>query len=77
MKFREHRETLKDSLATEREIPNLAELQKVCEEIAGTAGKIAVKYYCHDDRIGEDVYIVLMTGFGVVGFTNKSVRDLK
>jgi len=31
---------------------------------------LEIKFYCYDDRIDWDCYIVHMEGYGVFGFTN-------
>jgi hypothetical protein len=73
-KFREHRGSLADSMKTVVEVNGL-ELQQLCEKITGLDSWIEIRPYGYDDRIGWDTYIVLMPGWGVVGFTN-GVPDL-
>lgn len=78
MKIREHRGLLADSMETVKEIPNT--MQAVLNEVnlswSNTPRKfclddISVKYYCYDERIKWDCYIVEIKGVGVHGFTDQ------
>lgn len=59
MKFRHHRGSLEESLKTTIECNSIEELSKILEETHDHEIKsIKVKYYCHDSRIGKDLYMV-------------------
>jgi hypothetical protein len=73
-KFREHRGTLQESLATVVEVASLdeliAHLGPIVAPIPLTAERITIAHYAIDPRIGWDTYIVVITGHGVAGFLN-------
>ena len=79
-KFREHRGSLEDSLATERSVKNnsLEELIACVKASLSTypvdvnADTLSVEHYCKDNRqVGyPETYIVSIKRYGVVGFTN-------
>jgi hypothetical protein len=85
MKVRTHRGSLDDSMETVAEIP--ATLDALIEHMhasfgplrgnAGlppvTRGTVHVKYYCRDERIGWDTYMVTIDGWGAWGFTDGPV----
>ena len=86
MLFREHRELLSDSMTTCTEMDNSKDT--VIEYIFNTLKdygytkhdvfhNTTVSYYCYDDRIGWDTYIVVIKGCGVFGFTNEQVVALQ
>jgi len=71
MRFREHRGTLADSMATVVEVADRAALVAHVENLLGHAADIEVKPYGGvDQRNGWDTYIVTLAGYGVLGFTD-------
>ena len=74
--FREHRGTLEDSMATVVTINNREELVRHIADKLTAFGvdvqpeNIQVSPYAKDERIDWDTYIVVLKGYGVVGFTN-------
>lgn len=80
MKFREHRGGLKESLATCVELPPTraalaAHLKPWLEPLRVPVSEAAlhIHYYAYDDRIQWDTHIVMLDGFGPVGFTDGPV----
>ncbi len=82
MLFREHRETLAESMETCVEMLNSKDtlteyILNVLEDYGYTKqdilSDISVPYYAYDKRNGWDTYIVLLKGYGVFGFTNEPV----
>lgn len=67
--FRLHRGALSDSMATAREISTLAELVEALHSDGWAPGKIEVKPYARDERIGWDTHIVTVDGMAA-GFTS-------
>lgn len=78
IKFREHKGSLSDSMETITEINSKQELVKVITERLGvyshglniSMDTIQINPYGFDTRIGWDTYIVTLSNYGVVGFTN-------
>jgi hypothetical protein len=74
MKFREHRGTLAESMATVVEVVSidelLAHLGPIVAPVPLTAERLYIAHYAIDPRIGWDTYIVCITGYGVAGFLN-------
>lgn len=74
-KFRFHRGTLADSLATTVEVKDRAALVEYIRanflpyELSGDTPELKVRYYAFDKRIDEHTYIVA-DSVGVVGFTD-------
>jgi hypothetical protein len=86
MKFRFHRGGLDESMATAVDIePTKVAITKHCNaQYTGSASTrpmvyhaqyIEVKPYGFDSRINWDTYIVTMSGYGVIGFTDGPVTD--
>lgn len=78
MKFREHRGSLADSMATCIELLDKAALVAHCQRLLKPYNKsfepeqLRVAPYCRDDRTGWDTHIVTIDGYGVMGFTDGS-----
>lgn len=70
--FRLHRGSLQESMATCREVNGLFELVEILTANEIGPGKIEIKPYGRDNRIGWDTYIVTVDG-NAVGFTNGPV----
>jgi hypothetical protein len=68
VKYRDHRETLVESMKTVREIRSLDEIQ--------STGKLTCKYYGYDSRIGWETWIVCENGCGI-GFSDGELKYLK
>ncbi len=76
MRFREHRGGLIDSMSTVVEVGDTAmALRRYLNGISIPEGEIEIKPYMFDKRIGWDTHIVTMKGYGVIGFTDKGVKD--
>jgi hypothetical protein len=80
-KFREHRGGLDESLATTVRLYTYPALLKHVRGLLAPWGvrvdKLKIEsYYGYDDRIGWDTYIVILEGYGVVGFTDGPVEDV-
>ena len=84
MKIRENRGLLSESLQTEMDIsptkkdiidflcarlPVGARPEKIAEE------KLRVYFYAHDKRINQNVYVVTVSGYGVLALTNDPVNE--
>jgi len=65
MLFREHRGSLEDSMKTVTNVESLKDIEKICN----FKGEYKIKYYCFDDRINWNTYIVTCDD-KVIGFTN-------
>lgn len=76
IKFRFHRGTLQESLATQKEYDNVQQIFERIDRFSPFLMKplevLESKFYCHDIRISEDVYI-LTCEHGVIGFTDKQI----
>jgi hypothetical protein len=78
MRFREHRATLEDSLKTlvsvETREALVRHLKTVIWPLTMTdeeiERKLVVGPYGYDERIGWQTYIVLLSDYGVLGFTD-------
>lgn len=76
MKFREHRGTLDDSMATVVDLPDREALIAHCWTLLGPfkhlfkEADLKVKPYCMDQRIGWNTHIVTLANYGVLGFTD-------
>ena len=75
-KFRKHRGSLEDALATTVEVANRDDLlAHVLADFPPWWGSfepdaLEIRFYCYDERIGWDTYIVTIKGHGVIGFTD-------
>lgn len=67
--FRFHRGSLEESMATCREVNGLFDLVEILTASGIGPGKIEIKPYGRDDRIGWDTHMVTVDG-NAVGFTN-------
>lgn len=82
MKFREHRGSLDDSMATCVEIePTYEALKEHLKKILSywplpEPLVLEIKRYGYDNRIQWESYIVKLEGWGVVGFTNQMPTSL-
>lgn len=77
MKFREHRGGLDESMKTVVELGGRADMVKHIHDLLWPwgldvqDGDVVASSYGGDARIGwKEVYIVVVTGYGVVGFTD-------
>lgn len=79
VKFREHRGSLVESMNTVVEIVDLDALLKHLHKLAEpwptfpaiTRETVELSLYARDERNGwYDTYIVVLKGYGVLGFTN-------
>jgi hypothetical protein len=74
MKVREHRSTLKDSMATVAEVRTRAEFLQLLRERLGDDNilphMVKVEYYCWDTRIKWGTWIIKVDGHGVFGFAD-------
>lgn len=68
-KFRFHRGDLVASMATETEVASLASVIEALSAEGWPPGKIEIKPYAYDARIGWDSHIVTLDG-AAVGFTD-------
>lgn len=65
MKYRDHRASLAESMATVREFKDRAEL---VAHLQRADADVEIRPYVYDARTGWDTYIVTVKGVGVVGF---------
>ena len=71
MKFRPHRGSLSDAMKEVSEIePSMETLKQL---LILSDEKLEIKYYCYDERIDWDTYIVVVNG-QTVGFTDGPVE---
>lgn len=79
MKFREHRGSLSDAMETVVEINSISDIAAIINKSLDCFGKkveqIKIEFYCYDERIDWETYIVTysLSGeekFYVAGFTN-------
>jgi len=65
MKFRYHRGSLEDSLATEQDF----NIDNICKEMGyiAKAVKIQIQFYAYDNRIDKALYAVMVDEF-IIGF---------
>ena len=69
-KFRQHRGQLAESLATTETCTSLEQLRSICQRLGVDADHVRVEPYIYDHRIAWDTHIVMVPGYGVVGFTD-------
>lgn len=80
--FRDHRNLLKDSMDTVRQVASfddlILDLQKKLRFFDRDISKdqVTIKPYCYDNRIGWDTHIVIVEGYGVCGFTDGPLNDI-
>lgn len=82
MRFKEHRGGLSESMTTVVEVANRAALLEHLRRLLSpyprsppiTDETVHVTRYGWDDRIGWDVHIVTLDGYGVLGFTDGPMR---
>ena len=84
MKFRDHRGSLTESMATVIDIPPTLEALKII--INTELGKygvpeisdemITVESYGFDNRIGWDTHIVIVNGYGVYGYIDGPISSI-
>jgi hypothetical protein len=76
MKFREHRGSLWDSMATLVELPDRAALLAHCQrlldpfDVQVLDSQLRIEPYTYDDRVRWETWIVSIDGYGVIGFTD-------
>ena len=78
MKFREHRGGLTESMETTVDLPDypalIAHLRKLAQPWQTMppidATTVYIKHYGYDKRIGWDTHIVMLDGYGALGFTD-------
>jgi hypothetical protein len=85
MKFRAHRGGLAESMATVIEVQTRAELEKYIVDTSAPFERqlrsliaengLYVRPYGYDERIGWDTHIVILQGYGVLGFTDGDLPD--
>ena len=81
MKFREHRGALEDSMATLVELPDRKALLAHCRKLLApyqfhfSDPALKVYRYRFDARINWDTHIVIIKGYGVMGFTDAPVEE--
>lgn len=74
--FRKHRGSLDESMKTCIEVHSFDDLYKIIHEEISPYKEInrrdvSIKYYCNDYRINwPNTHIVIIDGFGVIGFTD-------
>ena len=79
--FRWHRHTLDESLATAVKVNTFSELHQLVEEklsqfIEVKKEDITIKYYCFDDRINQETYLVTLKDYGVLGMINGDLMKM-
>jgi len=76
VKFREHRGLFEDAMKTVVEVADrtalIEHLRKVYDDGMPMPDleKMVIEYYCYDDRIGWDTYIIYVKNYGVLGFSD-------
>ncbi len=81
MKFREHRGSLADSMATVVEISDRTALVSLLAGRLGDYGfefadrDLVIASYGYDHRIDWDTHIVTIEGYGVAGFTDGKANN--
>jgi hypothetical protein len=82
-KFREHRGGLKESMGTEFAFEHLWQLFAHIDTILMSYGvwdthasQIKIEPYAWDHRIGWDTHVVVITGYGVIGFTDGPCSEI-
>jgi len=76
IKYRDHRGSLAESMATVQEFEKREGLIKYLKydmkgfSVPFKAEDLKIEKYMFDERIGWDTFIVTIENFGVVGFTN-------
>lgn len=79
MKVRPHRRLLEEAMAEVQEIePTMTALKKWADESFGgmqppDLTDLKCEAYCYDSRIHWNTYIVVLPGWGVLGFTDGPV----
>ena len=80
--FRDHRLCIDESMKTVRVFEERAALVAYIQEELDKFGKgvfdcekITIEPYCYDNRICWDSHIVSLTGYGVLGFTDREVKE--
>jgi hypothetical protein len=81
-KFREHKGSLAESMATTVELNRKTDLiDKIKADLAEfehglkiNKKTVSITPYAYDERIGWDSHIVRLKGYGVLGFTDGSVN---
>lgn len=68
--FREHRRFLSDAMLTVIEVSSLDDIKNKMFPSGAPDGTIKIDKYTYDNRIKWDTYIVTISGYGVLGFTN-------
>lgn len=75
--FREHRGLLSDSMLTVKEVQSHDDILKIINFNIEWYSKIRIEFYCYDDRIDWNTYIVMAKTKDdkevVVGFTNSDI----
>jgi len=72
--FRKHRGGLDDSMQTVREVNSISDIIDYLNEdkFFPPVTNLECRYYCYDDRIGWDTFIITHNGMAI-GFTNGEV----
>lgn len=75
MKFREHRGSYEESMATVIEVESLADVERLMAQEIGWLGPIVCELYCFDSRNNWNTWIVtLENGGGILGFSNGELK---
>jgi hypothetical protein len=77
VKFREHRGSLEESMATVVELESMDDLRQRCRDLVTDAkllDEIRLVFLCYDSRVNWDTYIVFIPGYGVLGHTNGELK---
>lgn len=81
MKVRPHRRLLDEAMAEVQEIePTMDALRKWADASFGEMqppdlSNLALNHYTYDARIEWDTWIIVLPGFGVLGFTDGPVQE--
>lgn len=70
MKFRPQRRTLEESMAEAVEVNSLADVRKIMD----VSGRVKCEYYCYDDRINWDTWLIIHEGW-VIGMSNGKLNE--
>lgn len=70
MKYRPHRGTLDESMNEAIEVEDFIELSEILNI---DIKDMSTKYYCYDDRIDWDTFLLIVKDFGPLGWTDKGL----
>ena len=76
--FRQHKGSLLESLDTATKVETLNDIENLPSvkqiEGFGITLNLESEFYCYDDRIKWNTYIITSKSYGVIGFTNGEVK---